>query len=68
MILLKGQDYDHREVLTEQFIEVMKGNHGRGLVTVAIGLADFDRDEDNRLQDVFERADSEMYLNKKQFR
>ncbi|MBR6046288.1 MAG: GGDEF domain-containing protein [Ruminococcus sp.] len=68
VILLKGQDYDHREVLTEQFIEVMKGNHGRGLVTVAIGLADFDRDEDNRLQDVFERADSEMYLNKKQFR
>lgn len=34
-------------------------------VSIAKGFAEFDPDKDTQFSDVFERADSEMYKNKK---
>ena len=63
--LLKGQDFESREHLMEQFSEIMDENKTKGLVTVAAGISVFVSGKDNRLQDVFERADKAMYINKK---
>lgn len=63
--LLKGQDFESREHLMEQFSEIMDENKIKGLVTVAAGISVFVSGKDNRLQDVFERADKAMYINKK---
>ncbi len=63
--LLKGQDFGQRDQLMEQFAEIMDENKEKGFVTVAAGISVFDSDKDNRLQDVFERADQAMYINKK---
>ncbi len=65
VVLLKGQDFETRDHLMEQFSEIMDDNKVKGFVTVASGISLFDRTKDNRLQDVFERADKAMYTNKK---
>ena len=35
-----------------------------GLFSIALGIADYDPEADNSLQDVFERADEMMYRRK----
>ena len=63
-VLLRGQDYDNRKELLKQFSAVLEERKQNGLVLLAAGLSDFDAEQDLRVQDVFERADSMMYTNK----
>ena len=68
VVLLRGHDFFYREELIADFDRVMAENRKNGLVTVARGMSEFDRNVDMRVQDVFERADSIMYENKKKFK
>ena len=68
VIILKGHDYEHRHDLLKRFYNIQVDNRHKSLVTVAYGMAEFMPGKDLRMQDVFERADSLMYANKKRFK
>lgn len=65
-VILKGQDYLSRMELMKQMIQYLDANKHNGMVLLASGISDFHHEQDIRVQDVFERADMRMYLNKKQ--
>lgn len=67
--VLEGQDYDDREFLLTELTREMERLRGEDLlpqdkVSVAAGLATFDREKDTLVTDVFSRADGRMYENK----
>ena len=68
VVILKGQDYQNRHDLLKHFYNIQVDNRRQGLVTIAYGMSEFLPDKDLRVQDVFERADSLMYANKKHFK
>ena len=68
VVLLRGVDYDNRMDLYAELARKQRENRKAGKVTIAYGMADFDPWRDNRLQDVFERADRRMYDNKRAFK
>ncbi|MBP5262509.1 MAG: GGDEF domain-containing protein [Clostridiales bacterium] len=68
VVILKGNDYQNRFDIIERFAEKQIENRRAGLVTLAYGISEFDKDKDLRVQDVFERADDLMYENKKRFK
>ena len=68
VVLLEGEDYINRYELTKQFAELQADNLENGRVTVAFGMSDFRPKMDNRVQDVFERADSAMYADKEKYK
>ena len=64
--VLTENDYKIRRSLLNGFRESVLYNKSEGnMAIVASGLADFIPDKDRLVSDVFERADSEMYQNKK---
>ena len=65
VIILKGADYENRAELIAEFGMKQAENSGKNLVTLAYGISDYDPGRDLRMQDIFERADSYMYVNKK---
>ena len=68
VVILKGRDYENRHDLLKQLYSIQVDNKRDGLVTLAYGMAEYERDKDLRVQDVFERADNLMYANKKRFK
>ncbi len=64
-VLLKGRDYENRRELIEQLGDAQEDKRVNGIKPIAVGLSDFNPDKDMRVQDVFERADSLMYDDKK---
>ena len=68
VVILKGTDYDSRAELIALFGMKMAENKDNNLVTLAYGISDYLPGKDLRVQDVFERADSLMYTNKKWFK
>lgn len=67
VVILIGQDYERREEL----LNVLKDESYDNKITrsgpvVACGLAVYDSEKDGGFSDVFERADKEMYKNKKE--
>ncbi|MCR5718198.1 MAG: GGDEF domain-containing protein [Oscillospiraceae bacterium] len=67
-VILRGTDYEHRQQLMQKLTIIMLEHMQSGKVTLASGLSVFDKSQDMRVQDVFERADSAMYENKKRFK
>ncbi|MBR1752542.1 MAG: GGDEF domain-containing protein [Ruminococcus sp.] len=67
-VIVKDRDFADRERLMEEFLKIQEQHRRTGLVTIACGISEFDKDKDIRVQDVFERADSLMYHNKKEFK
>lgn len=67
-VLLTGSDYDEREELMKKIAEMSEDNRKKGLVTVAGGSAVFGEEDDCCVKDVFKRADSRMYSDKKLFK
>ena len=65
---LSGADYENREALLESFLAGNPERAAHGKAVVACGIAVYRPGEDNRFQDVFERADAEMYENKRQIK
>ena len=68
VVLLRGQDYENRGELFEEFGKIQTENREKGLVTIAFGYSDYRQGTDLRVQDVFERADNRMYEYKKRFK
>lgn len=64
-VILKGKDYDQRYELIKQLGVEQEDKRVNGIKPIAVGLSDFDSENDIRVQDVFERADSLMYEDKK---
>ena len=63
--ILTGQDYEHRRELKESFRALNAARRAPEEAVVACGMADYVPGRDTRFQDVFERADADMYENKK---
>jgi diguanylate cyclase (GGDEF)-like protein len=63
--VLTGQDYEHRRELKESFRALNAARRAPEEAVVACGMADYVPGRDTRFQDVFERADADMYENKK---
>ena len=63
-VILKGRDYERRGELIQQLNNVLEDERHTGIPLLAFGISDYDPLEDNRVQDVFERADHLMYENK----
>ena len=62
--ILKGGDYEQREELEGSFRKTIDDNQQNGAVVVSSGLAIYMPDEDSSYNDVFKRADEEMYARK----
>ena len=65
VVLMRGQDYDNRLDLLRQMDETNQKNAAEQKVTIACGIAEFVPGEDDTLEAVFDRADHEMYKNKR---
>ena len=62
---LEGADFAARVQLMGEFDAQIEENGRSGGVVVAGGYADFNREEDGACEQVFERADRQMYLRKR---
>jgi diguanylate cyclase (GGDEF)-like protein len=63
-VILKGRDFEHRELLAERIRE-NSIKHLEDGVVIAIGIAEYDPALDQAVASMFERADAAMYDNKK---
>ena len=63
-VILENEDYRNRDILISMLDAMQETNRKKGNVTVAYGISDYKPMVDNRVQDVFERADQHMYINK----
>lgn len=66
VVILTGRDYENREELEERFFDELKINrqsstHFYEAVSIAYGMAVYDKDMDSNYMHVFSRADFEMY-------
>lgn len=68
VIVLEGVDYAKRKELIEAFKKATIYNKTHNKPVVACGMADFNKDKDNTLKSVFNRADLDMYSNKKELK
>lgn len=64
VVILKGSDFDNRELLKEQFDKTIEENRSKGSVVVSSGMAVFDPGIDESYTEVFIRADKKMYERK----
>ena len=64
VVILKGSDFDNRELLKEQFDKTIDENRSKGSVVVSSGMAVFDPGIDESYTEVFIRADKKMYERK----
>ena len=66
--VLTGQDYEHRTELKERFRALNAAHRAPEEAVVACGMSDYVPNRDTRFQDVFDRADADMYKNKKELK
>ena len=64
VVILKGTDFDQREMLEKQFEDMIDENQRNGDVVVSSGMAVFDSAVDESYTEVFIRADKKMYARK----
>ena len=64
VIILENDEYKNRDALMNMLSEIQNTNREKGRVSMAFGISDYMPALDNRVQDVYERADKMMYLNK----
>lgn len=62
--ILEGGDYKQRDVLLAEFDQTIEDNQRNGNVVVASGMAVYDPEIDENYNDVFKRADKNMYQRK----
>ncbi len=67
-VFLENTDFWVRERIMQQFDSRMEENAANGGVVVAGGIADFIKGKDTSCMDVFERADQQMYLRKRELK
>ena len=64
VVILTGRDHDNRASLLEELGSRVEANIGTDNVIVASGISDYESGSDRTVHDVFERADSLMYIRK----
>ena len=64
VVLLKDNDYKQRHELMKQIDKELDKNRVNDIKPLAVGSSEFDPATDIRVQDVFERADKFMYIDK----
>ena len=64
VVLLEGTDYQNRVDLKERFDQMITSPDYDQDMIIAMGMADFNPEQDNAFNQVFERADQKMYLRK----
>ena len=68
-VVLKGRDYEQREILVSRLKEESLANkRSRSGPVVACGKAEYDPEKDKKVNDVYERADEQMYIVKKEMK
>lgn len=67
-IFLEDSKYEERHLLLKKLANIMVANRKNNDVTLAYGMSEYKPNEDLRVQDVFERADKAMYVNKNSVR
>ena len=71
IVILENDDYANRETLVRELSEAFRANETNGSLepweraSAAIGSAVFDPETDESVKSVVQRADDEMYINKK---
>lgn len=72
IVILRGQDYDNIDALTERFCAQASGSVDSAepwtQVSASIGVALYDKDVDKSVDDVLKRADQAMYEKKKEMK
>ena len=69
VVIAENEDYKNIKKLEKLFTTVIEQTKEDEIqVTAAIGIAKFDNNIDNNVEDVFKRADKLMYENKKQMK
>ena len=63
--ILRGQDYENRKKILEDFNLQIEENLKKGEVIIASGCSEYDSSKDSSVSEVFERADFNMYTRKK---
>lgn len=66
--ILRGEDYVNRNVLLQELKAKVLENRSKNEVTLAGGISVYDPERDKNPTDVFERADYEMYRDKRSFK
>lgn len=67
--ILKGRDYEQRENLIVKLKEESLANkRSRSGPVVACGMAEYDPEKDKKVDDVYERADEQMYVVKNELK
>ena len=61
---LSGEDFENREELISSFNQIIEKNRAEGAAVIACGLSEFNAGTDKTFQQIFERADKQMYENK----
>lgn len=67
VVIVQGKDYDHLNSRISKITKINDKNKKNGKVTIAVGSSVFNKG-DKFVSDVFERADSTMYANKKKMK
>lgn len=62
--IMEGHDYENRNAILKGFEKDVDQNQAQGLVVVSSGLSVFNPEGDESFNDVFMRADKEMYERK----
>lgn len=68
LLILEGTDYYKRDHLMEILNEKNEKNRITNKVTIACGISDYIKDQDQNINQVFLRADKNMYENKNKFK
>ena len=68
VVVMTGQDYDNRAELMEQLQAQVEENIETEKVVVSAGISEYIPGEDQKIHDVFERADALMYERKKELK
>ena len=65
VVVMRGDDYDNRNELLTELRTQVEINKEEGGIVLACGLSTYNKHKDISVAEVFERADYEMYKNKK---
>ncbi len=67
-VVMNGEDYEKCDELMKNIESHVRENSERGLVTISGGVSKYDPGADSCTKDVFSRADTIMYNNKKKYK
>ncbi|MBR2287391.1 MAG: GGDEF domain-containing protein [Clostridia bacterium] len=71
VVIMHGSDYARREELMADLTKLVEENQKKGEIVIASGISEYvasGEEKDTRIETVFERADSAMYVEKKRLK